>query len=117
MMKLGYPKRGSRWGGTARQGGPGVRGGTGKFDLEGQPVDVWSVLTLSRAVWAEKGLLAWAEDPCSTVLWVEASGKQVLKVLRKYLFMVRAGWLRMASGMRENKQDAIRENSKGISAR
>lgn len=117
MTKLGYPKRGSRWGGKAKQGGPGVRGGTGQFDLEGQPVDVWSVLTLSRAVWAEKGLLAWAEGLCSTILWVEVSGRQVLKVLRKYLFMVRASWLRMASGMKENKQDAIRENSKGISAR
>lgn len=94
MTKLGCPKRESRWGGTARQGGSGVLGGTGQFDPEGQPANVWSVLTLSKAVWAERRLIAWAGAPCSTVLWVEVSGRQVLKVLRKYLFMVRAGWLR-----------------------
>ena len=94
MTKLGCPKRESRWGETARQGGPGVLGGTGQFDPGGQPADIWSVLTLSKAVWAERRLIAWAGAPCSTVLWVEVSGRQVLKVLRKHLFMVRAGWLR-----------------------
>lgn len=69
-------------------------GGTGQFDPGGQPADIWSVLTLSKAVWAERRLIAWAGAPCSTVLWVEVSGRQVLKVLRKHLFMVRAGWLR-----------------------